>query len=107
MMLEGAGFRVVDLGVDVPAERFVGAVREHGAEIVGLSALLATTMGQMEAVVRSLAEAGLRPGAKVLVGVAPLTERFASQIGADGYGENVAAAVTAARKALAASAERA
>lgn len=100
MMLEGAGFRVVDLGVDVPAARFVQAVREHGAEILGISSLLTTTMPQMEAVIRALSEAGLRDRVKVLVGGAPVTDRFAAGIGADGYGESATAAVKAARSVL-------
>jgi 5-methyltetrahydrofolate--homocysteine methyltransferase len=100
MMLEGAGFRVVDLGVDVPAERFVDAVRAHGATVLGLSALLTTTMPQMGAVVRAVTEAGLRDSVKMLVGGAPVTERFAAEIGADGYGETAAAAVRVARRVL-------
>lgn len=100
MMLEGAGFQVVDLGVDVPAARFVQAVREHGAQILGLSALLTTTMSQMETVLGALAEAGLRERVKVLVGGAPVTDRFAAQIGADCYGESASAAVRVARRVL-------
>ncbi|MBM3470104.1 MAG: cobalamin-binding protein [Armatimonadetes bacterium] len=100
MMLEGAGFQVVDLGVDVPAARFVQAVREHQAEILGISSLLTTTMPQMDAVVRALVEAGLRERVKVLVGGAPVTDRFAAGIGADGYGENATAAVRIARNVL-------
>ncbi len=100
MMLEGAGFQVVDLGVDVPAARFVQAVREHRAEILGISSLLTTTMPQMEAVICALAEEGLRERVKVLVGGAPVTDRFAARIGADGYGESATAAVKAARSVL-------
>jgi len=100
MMLEGAGFQVVDLGVDVPAARFVHAVREHQAEILGLSSLLTTTMPHMEAVVCALVEAGLRERVKVLVGGAPVTGRFATGIGADGYGESATAAVRVARSVL-------
>ncbi|OFX27368.1 MAG: methyltransferase [Armatimonadetes bacterium RBG_16_67_12] len=100
MMLEGAGFRIVDLGVDVPARRFVQAVGEHEAQILGLSALLTTTMTEMEAVIRALDAAGLRTRVKVLVGGAPITERFAGQIGADGYGESANGAVRAARRVL-------
>jgi 5-methyltetrahydrofolate--homocysteine methyltransferase len=100
MMLEGAGFQVVDLGVDVGADRFVDAVRNHGADIVGLSALLTTTMIEMKAILRALKEAGVRTRVKVLVGGAPVTGRFAGEIGADGYGETAAAAVKAARDVL-------
>ncbi len=100
MMLEGAGFQVVDLGVNVPAARFVQAVREHRAEILGISSLLTTTMPQMEVVICALAEAGLRERVKVLVGGAPVTGRFASGIGADGYGESATAAVKVARSVL-------
>ncbi|MDR7485309.1 MAG: corrinoid protein [Armatimonadota bacterium] len=100
MMLEGAGFRVVDLGVDVPVQRFIQAVREHEAQILGLSALLTTTMAEMEAVILALGKAELRTRVKVLVGGAPVTARYAAQIGADGYGENANAAVQAARRVL-------
>lgn len=100
MMLEGAGFQVVDLGVDVPSARFVQAVHDNQAEILGLSSLLTTTMPQMEAVIRALAEAGLRERVKVLVGGAPVTDRFAAGIGADGYGESATAAVAAARRVM-------
>lgn len=101
MMLEGAGFRVVDLGVDVPASRFVHALQEHQAEILGLSSLLTTTMPQMAEVIRALIEAGLRERVKVLVGGAPVTDRFAAGVGADGYGENATAAVRVAKNVLA------
>lgn len=100
MMLEGAGFQVVDLGVDVPAARFVEAVREHRAQILGISSLLTTTMPQMKVVICALAEVGLREHVKVLVGGAPITGRFALGIGADGYGESATAAVKAARSVL-------
>jgi 5-methyltetrahydrofolate--homocysteine methyltransferase len=100
MMLEGAGFQVVDLGVDVPPERFLQAVQEHGAHILGLSALLTTTMPQMGAAIRAVEEAGLRETVRILVGGAPVTERFAREIGADGYGESASASVTVARKVL-------
>ncbi|MDR7520211.1 MAG: corrinoid protein [Armatimonadota bacterium] len=103
MMLEGAGFEIIDLGIDVSAERFVQAVRDHQAEILGLSALLTTTMPQMGAVIRAVTAAGLRDRVKILVGGAPVTARFAAQIGADGYGENAAAAVRVARQVLGAS----
>ncbi len=101
MMLEGAGFQIVDLGVDVPAEQFVQAVREHQADVLGLSALLTTTMLQMGVVIRAIVDAGLRDNVRVLVGGAPVTARFAAEVGADGYGESAAVAVRMARKVLA------
>ncbi|MEJ2215596.1 MAG: corrinoid protein [Gemmatimonadota bacterium] len=91
MMLRGAGFTVVDLGVNVPARAFVDAALEHGAELVGMSALLTTTMVQMGPTVAVL-RAGA-PAAKILVGGAPVTPEFASDIGADGYAPNAADAV--------------
>jgi 5-methyltetrahydrofolate--homocysteine methyltransferase len=93
MMLEGGGAEVIDLGVDVPPEKFVSAVAEHKAQIVALSALLTTTMPGMNKTIQALEEAGLRDSVKVLVGGAPVTEAFARQIGADGYGADAAAAV--------------
>ena len=96
MMLEGAGFEVVDLGYDVPAERFIEAVKAHHAEIVGLSALLTTTMKAMEQTVAALKSAGLN--IKIIVGGAPVTQGFADRIQADGYGENAVDAVALARK---------
>ena len=96
-MLEGAGFEVVDLGVDIPAPRLVLAVREAHPQIVGLSALLTTTMPAMKAALDALDEAGLRPEVKVMVGGAPVTQRYADSIGADGYGETATAAVNLAR----------
>jgi 5-methyltetrahydrofolate--homocysteine methyltransferase len=100
IMLEGAGFRVVDVGVDVPPQRFTEAVAEHGADILGLSALLTTTMIEMETVIRAVGEAGLRQKVKILVGGAPITQQFADRIGADGWGESAATAVRLARRVL-------
>ena len=91
MTLEGAGFEVIDLGIDVPPESFVEAVREHAPLAVGLSALLTTTMLTMKDTVRALEEAGLREGVKVLIGGAPVTPAFAEEIRADFYGEDPAA----------------
>lgn len=91
MMLEGAGFEIVDLGVDVSPAQFVQAV-EQGADVVAMSALLTTTMQQMRATVDALLASGLRDGVKIIVGGAPLTREFAESIGADGYGEDAAAA---------------
>lgn len=101
-MLEGGGFEVIDLGVDVPTERFVEAVRESGASLVALSALLTTTMLNMRAVIEALKEAGMETQCKVMVGGAPLTQQFADSIGADGYSSDAAAAVALARKLAAA-----
>ena len=95
-MLEGAGFDIVDLGVDVPPERFVDAVRA-GAGLVCLSALLTTTMPSMRATIEVLSAAGLRRQAAVIVGGAPVTPRFAEEIGADAYGANATEAVALAR----------
>ncbi len=93
MMLEGAGFQVVDLGVDVSVEGFVEAVREHAPDIVGMSALITTTMPAMGQAVEALKEVGLRGAVKVVVGGAPVTREYASRIGADGYGVDAAEAV--------------
>lgn len=97
-MLEGGGFEVIDLGADVPPERFIEAVREKNARIVALSALLTVTMPAMRKTIDALKEAGVRDQIKVMVGGAPVTPQFAEEIGADGYGENATAAVTLARK---------
>ena len=93
MMLEGGGAEVIDLGIDVPPLKFVSAVAEHKAQIVALSALLTTTMPGIGQTIKALQEAGLRDSVKVLVGGAPVTEAFARQIGADGYGADAASAV--------------
>ncbi len=97
MMLEGAGFQVVDLGTDVAPEKYVDAVRASGANVVGLSALLTTTMPNMKEVIRALEKAGLRGQVKVMVGGAPLSDEFARQIGADGYSQDASRAVTLAK----------
>jgi 5-methyltetrahydrofolate--homocysteine methyltransferase len=97
-MLEGAGFEVIDLGADVSAERFVEAVRVQHVGVICLSALLTVTMPSMKATIEALREAGVRDRVKVLVGGAPVTQRFAEQIGADGFGENATAAVALARR---------
>lgn len=97
-MLEGGGFEVIDLGADVPPERFIEAVREKNARIVALSALLTVTMPSMRKTIDALKEAGVRDQIKVMVGGAPVTPQFAEEIGADGYGENATAAVALARK---------
>jgi 5-methyltetrahydrofolate--homocysteine methyltransferase len=91
MMLKGAGYKIVDLGADVSAEKFVAAAREHQADVVALSALLTTTMVQMKGVVQALKDAGL--SMPVVVGGAPLTQDYANQIGANGYAPDAASAV--------------
>lgn len=93
MMVEGAGYTVVDLGVDVATAGFVDAVQQHRPQVLGLSALLTTTMAQMRAVLKALDEAGLRNDLKVMVGGAPVTQRYADDIGADGYGADANSAV--------------
>lgn len=101
MMLEGAGFQVTDLGNDVAAERFVQAAKEQEAQIIGMSALLTTTMLNMKGTIEALKAAGLRERVKVMVGGAPVTQRFAEEIGADGYAENASLAVEKAKELLA------
>jgi corrinoid protein of di/trimethylamine methyltransferase len=101
-MLEGAGFEVIDLGVDVSAEKFINAAKEKKATLVALSALLTTTMHSMKAVMEKLREAGMRDSVKVMIGGAPVTQKYADEIGADGYSSNANAAVALARKLLAA-----
>ena len=98
MMCEGAGFEVIDLGFDVDPARFVEAVKEHRPDIVGMSALLTTTMRAMAMTIRALQEAGLRDTVKVMVGGAPVDAAFAERIGADGYGSNAPNAVELAKK---------
>jgi 5-methyltetrahydrofolate--homocysteine methyltransferase len=97
MMLEGAGFETVDLGTDVEPGVFVEAVREHQPVLVGMSALLTTTMVQMRATMEALEEAGVRDSIKIMVGGAPVTEAFAQEIGADAYAPDAATAVDVAR----------
>ncbi|MEM3921281.1 MAG: corrinoid protein [Fervidicoccaceae archaeon] len=87
MMLEAAGFEVIDLGADVPPEKFVEAVKQYDANIVAMSALLTVTMPEMKIVIDKLKETGLRDKVKIIVGGAPVTEEYAKSIGADGYGE--------------------
>jgi len=97
-MLEGGGFEVVDLGVDVPPQKFVEAAKEQEGTIVGLSALLTTTMTQMKAVIEGLKAAGVRNQVKVIIGGAPITQQYADEIGADGYSDNASGAVGMARQ---------
>ena len=99
-LLQGGGFDVIDLGADVAPERFVAAVADKRADIIGLSALLTTTMLQMRSTVQALEHAGVRGSVKVIVGGAPVTQRFADEVGADGYTDNAAAAVALARRLM-------
>jgi len=98
MMCEGAGFEVKDLGKDIGPEDFVKAVKEFEPDIVGMSALLTTTMRAMESTIKALEEAGVRDRVKIMVGGAPVTQEFANQIGADGYASNAASAADLAKK---------
>jgi 5-methyltetrahydrofolate--homocysteine methyltransferase len=101
-MLEGAGFEVIDLGVDVSPEKFASAIAEKQATIVAMSALLTTTMSSMKTTVEAIKSAGLRDKVKIMVGGAPVTDKYASEIGADGYSSNANGAVALARKLMAA-----
>jgi 5-methyltetrahydrofolate--homocysteine methyltransferase len=98
MMLEGAGFEIVDLGTDIDADAFVDAVREHQPNMLGMSALLTTTMVNMRTIIEALEEAGLRDSVKVMIGGAPVTAAFAEEIGADAYAPDAASAVDVARE---------
>jgi len=101
-MLEGHGFEVIDLGVNVAPEQFIATVKEKGARIVAMSALLTTTMPAMRSTVEALKQAGIRNQVKVLIGGAPITQRYADEIGADGYSDNAVGAVAVAKQVLAA-----
>ena len=101
-MLEGCGFEVINLGVDVGSEKFIEAVKENKADILCLSALLTTTMNYMKEVIDALQAAGMRDEVKVMVGGAPVTNAFAQQVGADGYSEDASEAVAVARKLVSA-----
>ncbi|MDX1429933.1 MAG: corrinoid protein [Rhodothermales bacterium] len=101
MMLEGGGFEIVDLGTDVPPERFVEAVREISPDLVAMSALLTTTMPGMKQTVEALRSAGVRDRVKIMVGGAPLTQRYADEIGADGYAADASKAVQLAKSLMA------
>jgi len=99
MMLEGAGFEIQDLGVDVPPEAFVNAVK-NGAQIIGMSALLTTTMASMESTIQALKSAGLRDKAKVMIGGAPVTQDYANKIGADAFAPDASSATRVARQLI-------
>ncbi|NMC82263.1 MAG: cobalamin-binding protein, partial [Armatimonadetes bacterium] len=96
-MLEGGGFEIVDLGVDVSPEKFVEAIETSGANIIAMSALLTTTMPSMKATIQQLEEAGIRDKVKVMIGGAPVTQRYADEIGADAFSDNASGAVRVAR----------
>ena len=98
MMLEGAGFETIDLGTDVSPQAFVDAVRAHRPRIVGMSAMLTTTMASMQTTIEALQEAGLRQSVRVMIGGAPVTAAFADRIGADAYAPDAATAVDVARQ---------
>jgi len=100
MMLEGGGYEVVDLEVDVPAEKFVEAVKGKGAQVIALSALLTTTMPAMKDTIDALTEAGVRGDVKVMIGGAPVTQNYADEIGADGYAPDAASAVDLANRLI-------
>lgn len=100
-MLEGCGFEVVNIGIDIPAERFVSAIRDENADILCMSALLTTTMSYMETVIAAVVDAGLRDKIKIMVGGAPVTESFAVQIGADGFSYDANEAVAVAKRLMA------
>ncbi len=100
MMLEGAGFEIIDLGVDVPPQAFVKAVQD-GAQVIGMSALLTTTMSNMGVTVEALKAAGLRDKVKVMIGGAPVTQEYANQIGADGFAADASSATRITRELLA------
>jgi len=99
-MLEGGGFEIIDLGVDVSPDKFVGAVKEKNANLIALSALLTTTMPSMKTTIEQLEEAGVRDSVKVMIGGAPVTQKYADEIGADGYSDNASGAVTLARQLI-------
>jgi 5-methyltetrahydrofolate--homocysteine methyltransferase len=100
MMFEGAGFNVVDLGIDKEPQVFVDAIKEHKARLLGMSALLTTTMPKMGETINAIKEAGIRDQVKILVGGAPITSSFAEEIGADGYASNAASAVEKGKELL-------
>ena len=100
MMLEGAGFEVIDLGVDVKQEQMIAAIQQHQPDLIGMSALLTTTMPQMKSTIEALGVAGLRDSVKVMVGGAPLTHEYAEDIGADGYAADASQAAELAKRLI-------
>ena len=101
MMLEGAGFTVIDLGVDVTPEAFIDAAKNQGAQILGMSALLTTTMPSIKLSIDALREAGVREKVKIMIGGAPVTQSFADEVGADGYSPDAASAADLAKALIA------
>jgi 5-methyltetrahydrofolate--homocysteine methyltransferase len=101
-MLEGGGFEVIDLGVNVSPEKFIATVQEKKATIIAMSALLTTTMPAMKSTIDALKQAGMRDQVKVLIGGAPITQKYADEIGADGFSDNAVGAVALAKKSVAA-----
>jgi len=102
MMLEGAGFRIVDLGIDVGVDKYMDAVKNQGANVIAMSALLTTTMPSMKDIVDAVEAAGLRDKVKVMIGGAPVTQSYADEIGADGYSADAASAADLAKKLVSA-----
>lgn len=100
MMLEGAGFEVIDLGIDVPPEGFVEAIKDKGADVIAMSALLTTTMTAMKTTLEAIEEAGLKGEIKTMIGGAPVTQNYADEIGADGYARDAASAADKAKELL-------
>jgi 5-methyltetrahydrofolate--homocysteine methyltransferase len=100
MMLEGGGFEVIDLGINVPTEKFMEAIKTHQPHVVGMSALLTTTMNEMKTTIEAIEKAGLKNRVKTIVGGAPLTEKFAREIHADGYAPDAASAVDMVRSLI-------
>jgi len=100
MMLEGAGFEIIDLGVDVSPEKFISAIKEDNAQVVGMSALLTTTMLNMKNTIEALNNDGLRNSVKIVIGGAPVTQSYADEIGADGYAADAASAVSEVKRLL-------
>jgi 5-methyltetrahydrofolate--homocysteine methyltransferase len=103
-LLEGGGFEVIDLGVNVAPEKFIETIQQKNANIIAMSALLTTTMPSMKTTIDALKEAGVRDKVKILIGGAPITQKYADEIGADGYSENAVGAVALAKKAATAAA---
>jgi 5-methyltetrahydrofolate--homocysteine methyltransferase len=100
MMLEGSGFEVIDLGTDVSAEKFVAAAKTNNAQLVAMSALLTTTMPRMKDVIAALKDAGMRDKIKVMIGGAPITQKYATDIGADGFAPDASRAAAEAKKLM-------
>lgn len=100
MMLEGAGFEIIDLGVDVSPDKFIAAIKEKNVQVIGMSALLTTTMLNMKSTINQLKNDGLRDSVKIIIGGAPVTQNYADEIGADGYAADAATAVTVVKQLI-------